>query len=381
MPRLDLTLGVDVVRTPRVQQLEGIFDVPEQKRITLDLHMDVPLEDRDWQIGLIVGPSGAGKSSAAKQLFGDAIIDGYDWPRNKSLLDGFGDTPIKDITAALSSVGFSSPPSWAKPFAVLSTGEKFRANMARTILDPRDLVVVDEFTSVVDRTVGRIGSHAIAKSIRRIPGKKFVAVTCHDDVTEWLQPDWVLEPHLSRFDWRLLRRRPGIQLEIVRVDHSAWQWFARHHYLSGDLAHPARCFAALIDGVPVALSAVMHWAHPTVKNYVRGHRMVVLPDYQGVGIESALTDFVASVAARMGYVMLITTSHPGLSGRLARSPNWHLTRMGAIKKAMYQRSKRDWQGKRNGEHCATANFRRTANFRYCGQVFSDAAMAAQMWAK
>lgn len=64
---------------------------------------------------------------------------------------------IKDIVGLLSSVGFSSPPSWVRPFRVLSTGEQFRVTMARTLAEMPDLAVVDEFTSVVDRTVARPG--------------------------------------------------------------------------------------------------------------------------------------------------------------------------------------------------------------------------------
>ncbi len=197
MPRVDLTLKVDVERTPRVQQLEGIFDVPEAKRLAVDFHFDAPIEEKPWKIGLIVGPSGAGKSSVARHLFKNEIVAGYDWHPRRSVVDSFGDLPIHDVTAALSSVGFSSPPSWIKPFHVLSNGEQFRATMARAIMDPRPLVVIDEFTSVVDRTVAKIGSNAIAKAVRAREGKQFVAVTCHDDVLDWLQPDWVLEPHVG----------------------------------------------------------------------------------------------------------------------------------------------------------------------------------------
>src|SRR5262249_46261186 len=153
-------LEVELDRTPKVAQLEGIFDMPEKKLGAVEYHFDVPLEDRPWQVGLITGPSGAGKSSVARALFGDARVSGYDWPPARSVVDSFGDMPIRDVTAALSSVGFSSPPAWVKPFRVLSNGEQFRATMARALVDLRPLVVIDEFTSVVDRTVARIGAHA-----------------------------------------------------------------------------------------------------------------------------------------------------------------------------------------------------------------------------
>ena len=88
--------------------------------------------------------------------------------------------------------------------------------MARALCDPAPLVVIDEFTSVVDRTVAQIGSAAVAKAVRRTSGKQVVAVTCHYDVEEWLCPDWVVEMPNGNFARRSLRR-PPIELEVARV--------------------------------------------------------------------------------------------------------------------------------------------------------------------
>ena len=60
---------VDVVRTPRVQQLEGMFDVPPSMRSEQAWRhrLDLPT---NWNIGVIVGPSGSGKSTLAREAFG-----------------------------------------------------------------------------------------------------------------------------------------------------------------------------------------------------------------------------------------------------------------------------------------------------------------------
>ena len=152
----------------------------------------------------------------------------------------------------LTAVGFSSPPAWVKPYHVLSTGERFRCDLARALLSPRRRVVFDEFTSVVDRTVARIGSAAVAKAVRRLPSKQFVAVTCHYDVARWLQPDWVLDMGLypahgvCRIHWRRLRR-PRLRLRIYRATPDAWPPFARHHYLSSELNRAAHCYVGVVD--------------------------------------------------------------------------------------------------------------------------------------
>lgn len=373
MPRVDLTLGVDVERTARVKQIEGMFDVPEKKRVTLDLHMDVPLEEKPWQIGLIVGPSGAGKTTVARQLFGDSIVDGYEWHSSKSIIDSFGDVPIKEVASALSSVGFSSPPAWVKPFHVLSNGEKFRVTLARVLMDERPILAIDEFTSVVDRTVGRIGAHAAAKAIRSKANKQFVAITCHEDVLEWLQPDWVLEPHLSRFEWRFLRRRPTVECELVRVDREAWRWFAPHHYLSADLHRAARCFAALVEGKPAAFLATLHFPHPHERRFERGHRVVTLPDFQGIGVGVWLSDTIGSIATALGNRYCWTSSHPALIASAARSPHWKLRTYGLANNHQ-ARSKRVGTGAK-----ASVN-RRTASFEYVGPKFQDEHLARKLWA-
>src|SRR5438270_296107 len=75
-------------------------------------------------------------------------------------------------------------------------------------------------------------------------GQQFVAVTCHDDVEDWLQPDWTYRPAEGLFQWRCLRQRPPVALRVVRCAASAWALFAPHHYLSGALARSAVCFLA-----------------------------------------------------------------------------------------------------------------------------------------
>ena len=105
---------------------------------------------------------------------------------------------IKDIERTFTSVGFSSPPSWLKPYEVLSNGEKMRVDLARCILEDRDLVVFDEFTSVVNREVAKTASFAISKAVKQ-SGKQFIAVSCHKDIIEWLEPDWIFDTDVQDF--------------------------------------------------------------------------------------------------------------------------------------------------------------------------------------
>lgn len=328
MPIATIVRSILVKRTPRVLQLEGLFEIPPTKQSEQRWEVSLPLEDgAAWNVGLIVGPSGSGKSTVARELFGASLIGGYDWPEDKALVDGFPfGMGIKDITALLSSVGFSSPPSWLRPFRVLSNGEQFRATIARALAESPDLAVIDEFTSVVDRQVAQIGSAAVAKAVRR-RNQKLIAVTCHYDVQEWLQPDWVLEMPLGDFTRRSLQRRPEIRLEIRRVQRDVWPLFKHHHYLDTNLHFMAKCFAAFVGESPAAFASVIHMPiKGPMKSGWREHRTVCLPDFQGAGIGNALSEFVAGVMKATGKPYFSVTSNPAMIHHRARSPLWHMYR-------------------------------------------------------
>jgi ABC-type ATPase involved in cell division/GNAT superfamily N-acetyltransferase len=355
---------VAVVPSARVLQLGGLFDVPPAERSEQDWAVELP-EPTGWQIGLVVGPSGSGKSTLAREVWPEALVADYDWPPDRAVVDGFpAGLGVKDVTAALSSVGFSSPPSWLRPFRCLSNGEQFRATLARALVDPRPLVVVDEFTSVVDRTVAKIGSAAVAKAVRRAPGRQFVAVTCHDDVAEWLCPDWVVEMPAGKLTRRSLRR-PPIALEVGRVDHSAWDLFKRHHYLDRSLHRAAKCFCAFWNGRPVAFASVMS-LFSSVRGW-REHRTVCLPDFQGVGIGNALSEFVAGVMRSTGYNYYSATGNPAMMRHRVRSPLWQMVRRPSRRDANSDRG----IGKAKGFAATRATNRLTASFRYLGPPLPD----------
>ena len=138
MPRVDTVVSCQVRRSFRVSQVEGMFDLQEREtaseRFAAELPEAVmPGTSEPWQIGLVVGPSGSGKTTIARAAFGR--LDGVRrWPRDRAVVDCFGRRSIKEITAMLTAVGFSSPPAWVKPYRVLSQGERFRCDLARALL-------------------------------------------------------------------------------------------------------------------------------------------------------------------------------------------------------------------------------------------------------
>jgi GNAT superfamily N-acetyltransferase len=311
----------------RTAQVMGMFDVPHRGSIRHEWDVELPLESHDWKIGLIVGSSGSGKTTIARELFPHAYFhERFDWPAG-SLLDGFpAAAATKDIVEALSSVGLSSPPMWIKPFAHLSNGQQFRAELARSMMHDADTIIFDEFTSVVDRTVAQVCSAAVSKLIRRRHRPQLVAVSCHFDIIDWLQPDWLFDVNENRFEWRSLRRKPPITLRINETPRSTWQLFRGHHYLSADLHPAAKCYLATWQDVPVAFVAVILQPHNIVYNFRREHRVVVLPDFQGVGIGNAVSEFIAAQYTTAGYRYISVTSHPAMIRHRLASPLWACTR-------------------------------------------------------
>lgn len=314
----------DVKQTARVLQMSGIFDVPPAKQSAVNWEVDFDLPD-EWNIGLIVGPSGCGKSTIAREVFPGLVDEKYEWPVDRSILDGFPkEMTIKEITSLLSSVGFSSPPAWLRPYHVLSNGEQFRVHMARTLAERPGLAVCDEFTSVVDRQVAKVGSAAIQKTVRK-RNQKFVAVSCHYDILDWLEPDWIFEPHRNVLARGRLWRRPQIALDVFRVSRSLWPLFKPHHYMSADLHVASHCFGAYWNNELVAFAAYLHFPHPKVKDIKMGHRLVVLPDYQGLGIGGMLDDWLGQYLHDQGYRYHNIVAHPAMVNYYSKSPRWKRT--------------------------------------------------------
>lgn len=358
MPSTHIISTCEIVKTPRVLQLEGMFELPPTKQSKQEWMINFELPT-SWNVGVIVGPSGCGKTTVARNLFPELNSDELLWDKEKSVIDGFpSHISIKEIIGAMSSVGFSSPPSWLRPYQHLSNGEQFRCNIARKILEMDELAIVDEFTSVVDRTVAKITSAAVSKFVRR-SNKKFVAISCHYDVLDWLEPDWVYEPHTNNFyTGRGLHQRPPINLEIVRCEASAWKMFRKHHYLDTSINNSAACFLAMIDGIPVAFSSVLCFPHPTAPAW-REHRTVCLPDYQGVGIGNALSEVIASAYSCTSKKFFSVTGNPAMIFHRAKSKNWKMKR---------QPSRTGKVGKTSaiGKGLKVADTRMTASFEYIG---------------
>lgn len=325
MPTFNIIKEIKPKKSFRIDSIMGKFDI-QTEHIKEKFKGEIDL-NKDWQIGLIYGHSGTGKSTIAKELFSEELITEFKYKADSILDDMPKNNSIDDITKAFNSVGFSSPPSWLKPYSVLSTGEKMRVDLARAILEKKKMFVFDEFTSVVDRNVAKIGSAAISKAIKRTD-KKFIAVSCHEDIIEWLEPDWIFNTNEMKFKYtRGSLRRPEIEIKIYERK-GMWDIFRKYHYLNNTIVKSSQQFIGYINNIPVAFCGIIHFPHPKVKNFKRVTRLVVLPDYQGIGIGNKLLNYIAIYYKKNKYRFRITTSTPALMQSFKKNINWHLCSIG-----------------------------------------------------
>ena len=316
----------------RAARVKSLFNA--ETGCNFDLVAELPADDTAWRIGVIVGPSGSGKSSIGREFWpGIPIADlAANWPDDVPIVDAIA--PAGDfnaVTAALAAVGLGDVPAWLRPFAVLSVGEKFRAGVARVIADPPQRIVIDEFTSALDRQIARFGALAFAKAWRRLPaGHQCLILTCHRDILEWVQPDWIFDTATGKFSSTEGVQRPRFELEIYQTDWRYWPAFEKHHYLKLPLMVAARCYLGVVNGEPVCHLAVSS-SNKGRGVEARACRLVVLPEWQGAGVGMRFLNAVCEIQLRgedgaripgRPVTTLFHTSHPGLAAALRRDRKW-----------------------------------------------------------
>lgn len=327
MIELASSQSVPVSPSYRSARVRSLFNVSAEAGASFKCSATLPLDESDWQVGLIVGPSGSGKSTLGKLAWAHlrAYHAGFAWGTSPIIEEIAPEAQIDQVTAALSAVGLGSAPAWLRPYAVLSTGEKFRADLARLLLSGRTRLVVDEFTSVVDRQIARIGAHAFTKAWRRGPGRQVILLSCHRDIVDWVSPDWILDTEDWSFQRGRLWRRPPIPIDIYQTNWKPWKAFEPHHYLKLPNMIAATNYVATHKGEPVAHVAV---ATTTGLKSARMCRLVVMPEWQGAGVGLRFMNHVAGLwlRGRNRYGLKMTTvfhtSHPALAAALRRSKEW-----------------------------------------------------------
>lgn len=326
-PLNTIRLKSTVVEDEYTKYVQEAFDLSVSSASIVDIPNNLNLSKLgDWNIGVICGASGSGKSTILRHLCGgDLSVVEFD--NTKSVISNFDKMDAKSASKLLSSIGLASVPTWLRPYSSLSNGEKYRAELAKTICESNsDIIFVDEYTSVVDRNVAMSMSNALQRYIRA-NNKKIILATCHYDIFEWLRPNWIYDLNkggvLEEYDY--LRPRPSIELQVFRTTTDTWKMFKKHHYMTEDLHSAAMCFVFSWNNKIVGFESLLPLPSGNFSNGWREHRLVVLPDYQGCGIGSRISNFIGGVLKADGKILFTKTVNPALGEYREKSPNWQAT--------------------------------------------------------
>lgn len=300
---------------------ENEFEVPQ---------FEMP---KDFGIGLIVGPSGSGKSSILKQL--GRKEEEFNWDPNKAIASHFNS--YDEASERFSAVALNSIPDQLKPYHTLSTGQKFRAHMARAI---KSGATVDEFTSVVDRNVAKALSNSIRKYVDRNNLKDIIFVGCHYDIIEYLRPDWIFDTKTQKLSVGRLASRPQLTLSARKADKSAWNIFKEHHYLTCEIPqNTPHCYLYYWENQLVGFGSLNIFPHPKFKSCWNIGRVVCLPDFQGLGFGYKIIQHLALIAthnynhcAKSFGRCKIVTAIPALQHKLNNSPDWQFIKGSDVRK-------------------------------------------------
>ena len=117
-----------------------------------------------------------------------------------------------------------------------------------------------------------------------------------------------------------------------------WNIFKKYHYLNGELHKACAQYVGVMNGEIVCHTGVIQF--PMKKGWKRVHRLVVLPDYQGIGIGTKFIKEIANMYINNGYSFYLTTTTPSLVNALRKDKNWLLIRYGRSKNSYAQMGKK-----------------------------------------
>lgn len=123
--------------------------------------------------------------------------------------------------------------------------------------------------------------------------------------------------------------KPNIELTVERVEPSVWYTlgFYKHHYLTESLNKSCKCLLFCWNGVPVGFIGLLNSPR---KGMPWGHnisRVVILPDFQGIGLSSRIINFCGGILKSMGddWFLYLKTIHEKMGAYLERSDKWSPT--------------------------------------------------------
>jgi energy-coupling factor transporter ATP-binding protein EcfA2 len=274
----------------RCQAAANSLDIDVKKKSIHKFEINNINLPNEWNIGLIYGASGSGKTTLAKYLFGNDIFD-CSIDENKSIIDQLPkEFSYEQCANILNGIGLNSVPCWIRPIKTLSNGQKARAEAAY-LMCKNDFILIDEWTSVVDRTVAKAMSVCIYKFAKK-HNKKIILLSCHYDILEWVKPDWLIDCNkqifeLPKSDDFFFNEREKLQFTIKEVGRESWKYFSKYHYLSERLpGGKIYLYGLFYNDNQIGFQCFANYTphKKGTKIIYHSNRTVIHPDYNGLGL-------------------------------------------------------------------------------------------------
>lgn len=303
-----------------LEEIKKKYDITDHK----EARVVIPELPTDG-IVLIVGTSGSGKSTILNTLGNSSQIQ---FDPQVNVIENFSTAERGE--ELLLACGLRTIPAWFRTPNTLSNGEHHRFVMALCL--DQGINAIDEFTSVVDRDTAK----SLALSIRKYYDRRgttdpLYIASCHRDIVEWLDPDYVYDTDLCVLENRRsphrLGTRPNLALTIKSTSVHYWKYFSRFHYLDTAISKSAHYYVLLLGDKPIGFHAAIHSTNRDIHSYWRGHRTVILPEFQGMGIGTAFSDAIAEIYVSRGLRYFSKTAHPSFGEHRENSPLWRPTSM------------------------------------------------------
>ena len=293
---IEVILKSDVNTDFRCQVAANSLDIDVEKKSIHHLKIENINIPSKWNIALVYGNSGSGKTTMIKHLFGDSIFD-VKLDEEKPIINQLPeDMSYDECAKMLNGIGLNSVPCWIRPVKTLSNGQKARAEAVYLMTLSSDVIFIDEWTSVVDRTVAKAMSLCLYKYAKR-NNKQIVLCSCHFDIIEWLNPDWLIDCNKQEFQLPesedfFFKPREQLKFEIKEIDRSSWKFFSKYHYLSDKLpGGKLYLYGLFYNNIQIGFNCFANYTpyrgiDRLNKRKIIYHfnRTVIHPDYNGLGL-------------------------------------------------------------------------------------------------
>ena len=157
-------------------------------------------------------------------------------------------------------------------------------------------------------------------------------MSCHYDVVEWLNPDWIIDCNKQEYTdrrllWQDFKREEQLNFQIKQITKESWSYFRKYHYLSEKLHGGDNHFYGLFKnenqiGFLCFSNYVPH--RKGTKKIYHFNRLVIHPDFSGFGLGISFINKTSEIMKKKDFRIMGKFSSVPVYKSLFKDPNWKL---------------------------------------------------------